>query len=104
MDGIAKGVALWVRIEAKPGQEAAVEAFLREGVALVRDEPATMAWYAVRLGPSTYAIFDVFPDEAGRQAHLDGEVAARLTARASEMLARPPEIVRADLLAANVRG
>jgi quinol monooxygenase YgiN len=70
-------VALLVKLEAKPGKEAEVESFLRGGLAIVREEPATTAWFALRMGPSTYGIFDAFPDDAGRQAHLAGRVAAR---------------------------
>jgi quinol monooxygenase YgiN len=95
-------VALLVRLEAKPGKEAEVESFLRGGLALVREEPATTAWFALRLGPSTFGIFDAFPDEAGRQAHLAGRVAAALIARASELLAQPPSIERVDVLAAKL--
>lgn len=92
-------VALSVRLEAKPGKTAEVEAFLRGGLPLVEQEPATLAWFAIQLGPTTFAIFDVFPDEAGRQAHLSGKVAAALMAKAPELLARPPVIEKADVLA-----
>jgi hypothetical protein len=69
-------VGLWVRLEAKPGKEKDVETFLRNGLPLVRDEPATTAWFGVKLGPSSFGIFDAFADESGRQAHLAGRVAA----------------------------
>jgi quinol monooxygenase YgiN len=92
-------VALFVRLEAKPGKEADVEKFLRGGLAIVEQEPATTAWFAVRFGPSTFGIFDAFPDEAGRQAHLSGQVAAALMAKASELLAKPPSIEKLDVLA-----
>ena len=92
-------VALLVRLEAKPGKEAEVEAFLRAGLPLVQQEPATAVWFAIRLGPSTFAIFDAFPDDSGRQAHLAGQVAAALMAKASELLAQPPAIEKADVLA-----
>jgi quinol monooxygenase YgiN len=82
--------ALLVRLEAKPGKEAEVESFLRGGLPIVQEEPTTTAWFAIRLGPSTFGIFDAFPDEAGRQAHLSGRVAAALMAKASELLAKPP--------------
>jgi quinol monooxygenase YgiN len=93
-------VALLVRLEAKPGKESAVEDFLRDGLALVQQEPATSTWYAIKLGPSTYGIFDTFPDDAGRQAHLTGRVAAALMAKAPELLAQPPAIEKAEVLAA----
>ena len=92
-------VALFVRLEAKPGKEAEVEGFLRGGLAVVQQEPATAAWFALRLGPSTFGIFDAFPDESGRQAHLSGQVAAALMAKASELFSQPPVIEKADVLA-----
>src|SRR5215475_11376116 len=95
-------VALLVRLEAKPGKEAEVEKFLMGGLSIVQGEPATTAWFAIRLGPSTFGIFDVFPDEEGRQAHLSGQVAAALMAKASELLAKPPEIDKVDVLAAKL--
>ena len=93
-------VALLVRLEAKPGKASAVEEFLRGGLALVEQEPATSTWYAIKLGPSTYGIFDTFPDDAGRQAHLTGRVAAALMAKAPELLRQPPTIEKAEILAA----
>jgi len=92
-------VALLVRLEAKPGKEAEVESFLREGLPIVEGEPATIAWFGIRLGPSTFGIFDAFPDEDGRQAHLMGRVAAALMAKAPELFAHPPTIEKADVLA-----
>ena len=95
-------VALLVRLEAKPGKETEVESFLRGGLPLVQDEPETTAWFGIRLGPSTFGIFDAFPNEAGRQAHLSGKVAAALMAKASELLAKPPTIEKVDVLAAKL--
>ena len=92
-------VALLVRLEAKPGREADVEAFLRAGLTLVEAEPATTAWFGIRLDRSTFGIFDAFPDEAGRSAHLSGRVAAALGEKASELLAKPPTIEQVDVLA-----
>jgi quinol monooxygenase YgiN len=92
-------VGLLVRLEAKPGREADVEQFLKSAVPLVVAEPATTAWFAIRLGPSTFGIFDVFPDEAGRNAHLNGKVAAALMANASELLSAAPNIEKIDILA-----
>jgi len=97
-------VALWVRLEAKPGKEAKVDSFLRGGLSVVQEEPATTAWFALRLGPSTFGIFDAFPDESGRQAHLTGEVAAALMARAPELFSQPPVIDKVDVLAAKLPG
>ncbi len=95
-------VGLWVLLEAKPGREADVEAFLESGRSLVEDEPDTTAWFAVKLGPSEFAIFDVFPDDSGRQAHLSGKVAEALMARADELFAKPPEIKHVDVIAAKL--
>jgi quinol monooxygenase YgiN len=92
-------VALFVRLEAKAGKEAEVEDFLRGGLALVEEEPATTAWFGIRLGPSTFGIFDAFPDESGRQAHLSGKVAAALMAQASDLFSEPPSIEKCDVLA-----
>ena len=95
---------LWVPLKAKPGKEAEVEAFLEGGLALVNDEPDTTAWFAVRLGPSDFAIVDFFPDEGGRKAHLSGRVAEALMARADELLDEPPNIQQADVIAAKLPG
>jgi quinol monooxygenase YgiN len=95
-------VGLFVRLEAKPGKESEVAAFLLSGLPIVLDEPATVAWFGIRLGPSTFGIFDAFPDEAGRQAHLTGRVAAALMAKASELLAQPPSIEKVDVLASKL--
>jgi quinol monooxygenase YgiN len=95
-------VALLVRLEAKSGREAEVESFLRGGLPIVEAEPATIAWFAIRLGPTTFGIFDAFPDEEGRQAHLSGKVAAALMAKASDLLAQPPVIEKVDVLAAKL--
>jgi quinol monooxygenase YgiN len=97
-------VALFVRLEAKPGKEAEVENFLRGGLALVQQEPATTAWFGIRLGPTTFGIFDAFPNEAGRQAHLSGQVAAALMAKAAELFSQPPSIEKVDVLAAKLPG
>jgi len=95
-------VALYVRLEAKAGKEHEVADFLRSGLAIVEQEPATVAWFALKLGPSTFGVFDAFPDESGRQAHLSGRVAAALMAKASELLSEPPSIEKIDVLAAKL--
>jgi quinol monooxygenase YgiN len=97
-------VGLLVRLEAQPGKEAEVEDFLQGGLAIVQGEPATVAWFAIRLGPSTFGIFDAFPDDSGRQAHLSGRVAAALMAKAGELLSQPPSIEKADVLAVKLPG
>ena len=95
-------VGLLVRLLAKPRKEAEVTSFLEEGLALAEEEPATIAWFAIRLGPSEFGIFDAFPDDAGRQAHLGGQVAAALMAQAPELLEQPPVIEPVDILAAKL--
>jgi quinol monooxygenase YgiN len=95
-------VGLWVRLEAKPGREADLAAFLRGAAPLAQAEPATLVWFGLRLGPSTFGIFDAFADEAGREAHLGGRIAAALGERASTLLAVPPVIERIDVLAAKL--
>jgi len=95
-------VGLLVRLLAKPGKEAEVEGFLEGGLSLVEEEPATIAWFAIRFGPSEFGIFDAFPDDAGRQAHLAGRVADALMAQAPELLAQPPVIEPVDVLAAKL--
>jgi quinol monooxygenase YgiN len=96
--------ALWVRLEAKPGQEAAVARFLEAGLPIVEQEPATISWYAIKLGPSTFGIFDTFPDDQGREAHLAGRLAAALMAKAPELLAGAPSIEKVNVLAAKLPG
>jgi quinol monooxygenase YgiN len=95
-------VGLLVRLLAKPGKEAEVTSFLEAGLSLVEEEPATIARFAVRIGPSEFAIFDAFPDDAGRQAHLAGRVADALMAQAPELLEQPPVIEPVDVLAAKL--
>lgn len=97
-------VALFVRLEAKPGKEAQVEQFLRGGLALVQQEAATSLWFGLRLSATTFGIFDTFPNEAGRQAHLSGEVAKALMAKAPELFSQPPSIEKAEILAAKLPG
>lgn len=94
--------ALLVTLVAKPGKEKEVEQFLNGGLPIVQEEPATIAWFAIRMGPSKFGIFDAFPDENGRQAHLSGRVAAALMAKASDLLAEPPSIEKVDVLAAKL--
>ena len=93
---------LIVRLEARAGKEEDLAAFLAGALPLVEEEPETVAWLAVRSDGSSFAIVDAFPDEAGRQAHLAGAVAAALAERAGELLATPPEIQQVDVLAAKL--
>ena len=95
-------VGLLVQLEAKQGREADLEAFLKGGLELVQNEPATTAWFAIRLGASTFGIFDVFPDEAGRQAHLSGKLAAALMERIPELLSQDPKIDMLEIIEAKL--
>lgn len=92
-------VGLWVRLEAKPGREEDVAAFLRSGRDLVDAEPLTIAWFALRLGPTTFGIFDAFERDEGRDAHLRGRVAAALGEKADDLFAEAPTIEALDVLA-----
>src|SRR5579871_5348773 len=97
-------VALFVRLEAKGGKEAEVAEFLKGALPLVNAEPGTSTWFALKIGPSTFGIFDAFPDDSARQAHLAGKVAAALMANAPTLLAQPPDIEKIDILAAKFSG
>lgn len=94
--------ALLAHLEARPGKEDEVEQFLRSALPLAESEPGTRTWFALRFGPTSFGIYDTFDSEAGRQAHLDGPIAAALLARADELLAQPPRIDRVDLLASKL--
>jgi quinol monooxygenase YgiN len=95
-----ESVGLFVMLQARQGKEAEVEAFLKSAQPLAERESQTAKWYAVKLAPATYGIFDTFPDEAGRNAHLGGEIAKQLMAHADELLAAPPQIEKLEILAA----
>jgi quinol monooxygenase YgiN len=92
-------VGLLVTLDAKPGKEDELATFLTGALPLVQEEPETTAWFAVRLGPARFAIFDAFPGEAGRDAHLSGQVAGALMEAAPELLATAPTIEKVDVLA-----
>ena len=91
--------ALYVPLQAKPGKEKEVADFLRSAVPLVEAEAGTIAWFAIQEGPSSFAIFDTFDDEGGREAHLNGKVAAALKAKAGDLFAKAPEIHKLEILA-----
>ncbi len=95
-------VGFFVRLEAKPGKETEVENFLKSALPLVQQEKTTIAWFAIRLGPTTFGIFDVFENEAGQQAHLAGRVAAALMSKAPELFAKPLNLEKTDVLAAKL--
>jgi quinol monooxygenase YgiN len=94
---------LFVRLEAKPGREKEVAAFLKQGLQMANQEPTTELWFALRLGPSTFGIFDAFADEAARQTHLNGPIAKALFANAPDLLAAPPSIEKAEILGAKLQ-
>lgn len=95
-------VSLFVRLEAKPGKEQDVAAFLKQGLELANQEATTPVWFALRLGPTTFGVFDAFRDETGRQNHLNGPIAQALMAQAPNLFAVPPAIERIDVLGAKV--
>ena len=95
-------LSLLVRLEAKPGKEADVAAFLKKGLELAQQEARTPVWFALRLGPSTFGVFDAFDDEAARQAHLDGPIAQALMAQAATLFSTPPVIERVEVLGAKL--
>lgn len=91
--------ALLARLEAKPGKEQEVENFIKGALPLAQQETETISWFALRIGPSTFGIFDTFDTEDGRKAHLGGEIAKALMAHAPELLASDPVIEQVDILA-----
>ena len=91
-------LGLFVRLEAKAGKEEEVAAFLKQGLQLARAETTTPLWFAVKMGPTTFAIFDSFENESGRQAHLNGPIAKALMAQAPHLLATPPSIEPYEVL------
>ena len=95
-------LGLYARLEAKPGKEQEVAAFLEQGLQLAKRETTTPLWFALRLGPTTFAIFDAFLDEAGRQQHLNGPIANALMTHAPNLLATVPVIERMEVLGAKL--
>ncbi|MEX1827433.1 putative quinol monooxygenase [Luteibacter sp. CQ10] len=95
---------LYVELHAKPGKEAELADFLKSAQPLAVAEPGTVTWFAVRFDERTFAIFDAFDDEAGRDAHLNGDIAKALMAHADELLASAPQIRKADVLADKLPG
>jgi quinol monooxygenase YgiN len=94
-----EAIGLLVTLEARAGKEADAEAFLRSAQPLALNEKGTLKWYAIKLGPTKFGIFDTFANEAGRNAHLTGEIAKTLTSRASELFTVPPQVEKVELLA-----
>ena len=93
-------VGIVARLVAKPGKEDEVAKFLAGALPLAEDEGATVFWFAFRVSPNEFGIFDAFPDDAGRVAHLNGPIAAALMSRAAELLSEAPRIERVEVLAA----
>ena len=104
MERITPKVALFVRLEAKPGKENEVARFLEAGLAMAKEEPTTPLWFALRLGPTTFGVFDAFADENGRQTHLNGPIAKALMAKAPELFAKPPAIEPLEVLGSKQPG
>jgi quinol monooxygenase YgiN len=92
-------LAIWAQLEAKPGKEKEVEDFLKSAQPLAQRESGTLTWYAIKMGPGKYGIFDTFADETGRNAHLNGEIAKALFAKAQELFSKPPEVAKPEILA-----
>ena len=92
--------ALWVMLKAKPGKEEEIEAFLAQGAQMAGDEPQTVTWYGVKMGPGVYGVFDTFDDEAGRDAHKAGEIAKALSAKAPDLFSNEVRIEQMEILAA----
>jgi quinol monooxygenase YgiN len=97
-------VALFARLEAKPGKENDVAKLLEGGLAMAKQEPTTPLWFALRLGPRTFGVFDAFADERGRQSHLNGPIAQALVAKTPELFTGPPAIERLEVLGAKQPG
>jgi quinol monooxygenase YgiN len=95
-------VGFLATLKAQPGKEAELAEFLRGALPLAQSENDTTAWFAIQIDANTFGIFDVFPDEGGRQAHINGAIAAALMSRADELLSSPPEIRPIDVLAAKL--
>lgn len=91
--------AIWVMLKARPGREADVEAFLKQGAVMSKDEAQTINWYGVKMGPGTYGVFDTFNDEEGRDAHLNGEIARALMAKAPELFSNEIRVEKMEILA-----
>ena len=92
-------VAIWAQLEAKPGKEKEVKAFLKSAQPLAEREPLTLSWYAIKMGPGKYGIFDTLADENGRNAHLNGEIAKALFAKAADLFSKPPDVAKPEVLA-----
>ncbi len=99
MAGATERLSILAILEAKPGKEKEVEAFLKSALPMAQAEPGTTRWYALKLGPAKFGIFDTFADDAGRNAHLSGPIAKALFAKAEELFAKPPAIEKPEIIA-----
>ena len=97
-------VAVWAMLEAKPGKEKEVEEFLKSALPMAQAEQKTTTWYALKISPSQFGIFDTFADESGRDEHLNGQIAKALMGKADELFAKPPQIHKPEILAAKAPG
>lgn len=97
-----RNLAIWAQLESKPDRESDVEQFLKSAQPLAEREAGTISWYAIKMGPGKYGIFDTFADENGRNAHLNGEIAKALFARVEDLFAKPPEIAKPEILASKI--
>jgi len=97
-------VGLYVRLHAKPGKEAELQQLLTGALALANREAGTTVWFAIKYDNATFAIFDAFGDESGRKAHLGGDIAKALMAKAPELMAQPPNIEQVEVMAAKIPG
>lgn len=96
-------LAIWAQLHAKAGKEKELEEFLKSAQPLAEREPGTLTWYAIKMGPGKYGIFDTFADENGRNEHLNGEIAKALFAKAKELLAEDPKIDKPEILASKAK-
>lgn len=95
-------VGFFVRLEAKSGKDKELAAFMKQALEMANQEKTTPVWFALRLGPTTFGVFDAFRDEAGRQTHFDGPIRQALIAHAPDLLAAPPSIEKIEVLGAKI--
>ena len=91
--------AIWVMLKAKPGKEQEVEDFLKAGASMSQNEPGTVTWYGVKMAPGLYGVFDTFHDEQGRDAHMNGDIAKALMAKAPELFSNQLQIEKMEIMA-----
>ena len=99
---VSPTVALVTRLVAKPDEADEVSSFLVDAVRLAGQEQGTIAWFALRTDTTTFWIVDAFPSEGERQAHMEGAIFSGLLDHRERLLDEPPEILRAEILAAKL--